>query len=84
MTDKKRWVLTHDSHELKKGQIYEGEILPAWLAGKAVLSTASAVPAEGVTLAQFDEVKALNDALTAEVAALKAQLTEMQAKTKKG
>ncbi|EEJ5117659.1 TPA: hypothetical protein N2G45_002887 [Salmonella enterica] len=84
MTDKKRWVLTHDSHELKKGQIYEGETLPAWLAGKAVLSTASAVPAEGVTQAQFDEVKALNDALTAEVAALKAQLTEMQAKTKKG
>ncbi|MEM0567616.1 hypothetical protein [Salmonella enterica] len=41
MTDKKRWVLTHDSHELKKGQIYEGETLPAWLVGKAVPATTS-------------------------------------------
>lgn len=36
MTDKKqKWILTHDSHELKKGDVYEGTTLPAWLSGKA-------------------------------------------------
>lgn len=36
MEDEKKWVLTHDSHDLKKGQIYEGKELPAYLVGKAV------------------------------------------------
>lgn len=36
-TKKQKWMLTHDSHELKKGQIYEGEELPLWLVGKATL-----------------------------------------------
>ena len=31
-----KWVLTHDSHELKKGEVYKGETLPLWLAGKAI------------------------------------------------
>lgn len=37
MSDKKqKWILTHDSHELKKGDVYEGTTLPAWLNGKAL------------------------------------------------
>lgn len=31
-----QWLLTHDSHELKKGDVYKGETLPLWLAGKAI------------------------------------------------
>lgn len=31
-----KWLLTHDSHKLKKGDIYEGEGLPLWLVGKAL------------------------------------------------
>lgn len=31
-----KFLLTHDSHELKKGEIYEGDALPLWLVGKAV------------------------------------------------
>ncbi|HDL1233932.1 TPA: hypothetical protein PWY77_002151 [Mannheimia haemolytica] len=31
-----KWLLTHDSHELKKGDVYEGETLPLWLVGKAI------------------------------------------------
>lgn len=34
--EKQKWMLTHDSHELKKGEIYEGESLPLWLAGKTI------------------------------------------------
>ena len=30
-----QWLLTHDSHELKKGEVYKGETLPLWLVGKA-------------------------------------------------
>lgn len=33
---KQKWMLTHDSHTLKKGEIYQGESLPAWLSGKAI------------------------------------------------
>lgn len=32
-----KWILTHDSHHLKKGDVYEGDNLPAWLVGKASL-----------------------------------------------
>ena len=32
-----KWLLTHDSHEMKKGDIYEGESLPSWLVGKVSL-----------------------------------------------
>ncbi|MGH4727923.1 hypothetical protein ACRFDL_13465 [Klebsiella pneumoniae] len=31
-----QWLLTHDSHELKKGEVYKGEALPLWLVGKAI------------------------------------------------
>lgn len=37
MSDKKKWLVTHDSHALKKGEIYEGKDLPLWLEGKATL-----------------------------------------------
>ena len=30
-----QWLLTHDSHKLKKGEVYKGESLPLWLVGKA-------------------------------------------------
>lgn len=30
-----KYLVTHDSHELKKGDIYEGDRLPLWLVGKA-------------------------------------------------
>jgi septal ring factor EnvC (AmiA/AmiB activator) len=35
-SEDKKWLLTHDSHTLKKGEVYEGKELPAWLVGKAV------------------------------------------------
>jgi hypothetical protein len=25
-----KWLLTHDSHELKKGEVYKGELLCGW------------------------------------------------------
>ena len=31
-----QWLLTHDSHELKKDEVYKGETLPLWLVGKAI------------------------------------------------
>lgn len=83
MTDKKRWLLTHDSHELKKGEIYEGDKLPAWLVGKAVPAVDSAGTAGGITQAQLTEALALNDVLTEERDALKAQLTEALAALEK-
>lgn len=32
-----KWVLTHDSHEMNVGDIYQGESLPSWLVGKVKL-----------------------------------------------
>jgi len=32
-----KYLVTHDSHELKKGDTYEGDRLPLWLVGKATL-----------------------------------------------
>lgn len=37
-----KFLLTHDSHELKKGEIYEGDSLPLWLVGKATPLTEKA------------------------------------------
>lgn len=37
-----KFLLTHDSHELKKGEIYEGDALPLWLVGKATPLTEKA------------------------------------------
>ncbi|MBO6227485.1 MAG: hypothetical protein J6N68_07460 [Shewanella sp.] len=48
-----KFLLTHDSHELNKGEIYEGDSLPLWLVGKATPLTEKAfevaTPAEKKT-----------------------------------
>ncbi|MDY0685650.1 hypothetical protein NMW79_05080 [Pasteurella multocida] len=31
-----KWLLKYDSHELKKGDVFEGDMLPLWLVGKVV------------------------------------------------
>ena len=31
-----KFILTHDSHELKKGDSIECDVLPAWLVGKVM------------------------------------------------
>ncbi|MEQ5184338.1 hypothetical protein ABN222_07375 [Providencia alcalifaciens] len=36
-----KYLLTHNSHELSKGDIYEGDELPAWLVGKVKLISES-------------------------------------------
>lgn len=45
-----KYLVTHDSHDLKKGDVYEGDELPLWLAGKAIPLTEKsfevATPAE--------------------------------------
>lgn len=69
MIDKKRWVLTHDSHELKKGEIYEDESLPAWLAGKAVPAVDSVGPSE--------DLEKAHEALIQENESLRAQIAEV-------
>ncbi len=30
-----KWIVTHDSHKLAKGDFFEGDKLPLWLVGKA-------------------------------------------------
>lgn len=30
-----KWIVTHNSHKLEKGDFYEGDTLPLWLVGKA-------------------------------------------------
>ena len=57
-----KWLLTHDSHELKKGEVYKGETLPLWLVGKAIPVS--------------DQV--LEVATTADVQKLQAELGEAQ------
>lgn len=91
---KQKWMLTHDSHKLKKGDIYEGEELPVWLAGKAVPVSAQvlevATPGELATLqADLDaangQVGALtesNEKLQADLDAAQKQLAELQKKAK--
>lgn len=59
----KQWLLTHDSHKLKKGQVYEGETLPAWLVGKVIPYAApvrSAQDLEGEK-ALRDEIESLTE-----------------------
>lgn len=92
--NKQKWMLTHDSHKLKKGDIYEGEALPAWLAGKAVPVNGQvfevATPGELAKLqADLDaangQVSALtesNEKLQADLDAAQKQLAELQKKAK--
>lgn len=56
--EKQKWILTHDSHELKKGDIYEGVSLPAWLAGKANPVSADAFEVATPGAAELKKLKA--------------------------
>lgn len=79
--ENKKWMLTHDSHELKKGDIYEGASLPVWLEGKA--NPISLVEPENVSRKELKDVTAERDSLATrneelqkENDDLKAQLAE--------
>ena len=79
----KKWLLTHDSHELKKGEVYKGETLPLWLAGKAIPVSdqvlEAATPADVQKLqADLDEANGKVESLTADNAKLQADLDEAQ------
>lgn len=41
-----KWLVKYDSHQQKKGDIYEGDVLPLWLVGKVVLIEESTTPEE--------------------------------------
>lgn len=59
MSDQKqKWILTHDSHKLKKGEIYAGEVLPAWLQGKAKPISADAFEVATPGGAALEKLKA--------------------------
>lgn len=81
MKNEKCWLLTHDSHELKKGETYTGETLPPWLVGKATLLGNQvlevATPGElGKLQADLDEAKGKVESLTADNTKLQADLDE--------
>ncbi len=80
-----KWILTHDSHELKKGEAYEGTELPLWLSGKAVLVGDAefevATPGQLVKLqADLDAANAQLVTLTESNASVQAALDEEKAK----
>lgn len=89
-----QWLLTHDSHELKKGEVYKGETLPLWLAGKAIPVSDQvlevATPGElGLLQADLEEangkVASLTEAntkLQADLEEAQKQLAELQKKAK--
>lgn len=59
MSDKKqKWLLTHDSHKLKKGEVYEGDVLPAWLQGKAKPVSADVFEVSTPGGADLEKIKA--------------------------
>lgn len=68
-----KWLLTHDSHELKKGEVYTGESLPLWLVGKAI-----PVGDQVLEVATPGDMKRLQ----AELEEAKKQLAELQKKVK--
>ncbi|NPE52406.1 hypothetical protein E0I03_15370 [Dickeya dadantii] len=81
--EKQKWLLTHDSHELKKGEVYEGDSLPPWLAGKAIPVSDQvlevATPADVQKLqADLDEASSKVETLNAGNAKLQADLDEAQ------
>lgn len=89
-----QWLLTHDSHKLKKGEVYKGETLPLWLAGKAIPVSDQvlevATPGElGKLQADLEEangkVASLTEAntkLQADLEEAQKQLAELQKKAK--
>lgn len=88
---KRRWILTHDSHKLKKGEIFEGTALPPYLAGKAVpaakpvqrspeeLQLMEELREEIVTLSeQLNDAKSLLKQKSAEIKELVAEIESLQ------
>ena len=78
-----QWLLTHDSHKLKKGEVYKGETLPLWLAGKAIPVSDQvlevATPGElGKLQADLEEANGKVASLTEENTKLQADLEEAQ------
>ncbi|HCB2205669.1 TPA: hypothetical protein MYR09_000659 [Citrobacter farmeri] len=78
-----KWLLTHDSHNLKKGDVYTGESLPLWLAGKAIPVSDQvlevATPGElGKLQADLEESNGKVASLTEANAKLQADLEEAQ------
>ena len=78
-----KWLLTHDSHELKKGEVYKGETLPLWLAGKAIPVSDKvlevATPGDVQKLqADLDDANGKVESLTADNTKLQADLDEAQ------
>ncbi|ATZ95297.1 hypothetical protein [Dickeya fangzhongdai] len=87
MADKKKqkWMLTHDSHELKRGAIFEGNSLPLWLSGKAIpvseqVLEVATPDSEAVAKLQteLDEANSKVTTLTASNAKLQTELDEAQ------
>ena len=68
-----KWLLTHDSHELKKGEVYTGKSLPLWLVGKAI--PVSDQMLEVATPGDLEK-------LQADLEEAKKQLSELQKKVK--
>lgn len=91
---KKKWMLTHDSHKLVKGDIYEGEYLPLWLSGKAIPVSEQvlevATPGELAKLrtdldaanGQVTTLTEANEKLRTDLDAAQKQLVELQKKVK--
>ncbi|UMB78866.1 hypothetical protein FXN80_10885 [Dickeya fangzhongdai] len=74
---KQKWILTHDSHALKKGDTYEGTELPLWLAGKTVL--VGDAEFEVATPGQLAKLQADLDAANAQVVTLTESTASVQA-----
>ncbi|MBI6135082.1 hypothetical protein JEP93_17970 [Serratia marcescens] len=72
-----QWLLTHDSHELKKGDIYKGETLPLWLAGKAIPVGEQIL--EVATPADLQKLQADLDEANSKVTSLAEANTKLQA-----
>ena len=92
-----KFILTHDSHKLKKGTIWEGDSLPLWLAGKArpVSDDAFEVATPGADIKKLsaeletanENIKALTDekaSLSAELETAKKQIADLQAQATAG
>jgi len=80
--NKRKWILTHDSHTLKKGEIYEGDVLPAWLQGKATPLAADSFEVATPGGADLEKLKADLAAETQRADAAEAALKAATAKSK--
>lgn len=88
---KQKWILTHDSHALKKGEIYEGDTLPAWLQGKATplaadsfeVATPGGAVLEKLQADLAAETKRADDAVAAQAKALEDHAAALAAETKR-